>query len=70
MGFMCAPPFFWLRELEDPPVELAGAAPVFRDSRAPGLAMYFSEVVVRREDPTRSFHELRGCSWAYNDPCS
>lgn len=69
-GFMCAPPFFWLREQESPPVELAGAAPVFQDGRAPGRAVYFSEVIVRRECPARSFHELRGRSWAYNDPCS
>jgi hypothetical protein len=24
IGFMCAPSFFWLRELEAPPVELVG----------------------------------------------
>ncbi len=69
-GFMCAPPFFWLREQESPPVELAGAAPVFRDGRAPGRPVYFSEVIVRRESPARSFLDLRGRSWAYNDPCS
>ncbi len=67
---MCAPSFFWLRELESSPVELIGAAPVFRDARALGQPVYFSEVVVRRESPIRSFSELRGCSWAYNDPCS
>lgn len=70
VGFMCAPSFFWLRELEDPLVELAGAAPVFRDGRIPGQPAYFSEVIVRRENPVRSFPELRGCSWAYNDVCS
>ena len=70
VGFMCAPSFFWLRELKGPPVELIGAAPVFRDGRALGQPVYFSEVVVRRESQVRSFSELRGCSWAYNDPCS
>jgi hypothetical protein len=29
VGFMCAPSFLWLPEVENPPVELAGAAPVF-----------------------------------------
>ena len=67
---LCAPSFFWLREMEDPPVELLLAAPVFGDGRAPGRPVYFSEVVVRRESPARSFLDLRGNSWAYNDPCS
>ncbi len=70
VGFMCAPSFFWLRESEDPPVELLLAAPVFRDDRAPGEPVYFSELVVRSDDPAESFLDLRGRSWAYNDPCS
>lgn len=70
VGFMCAPSFLWLREMEEPPVELAGAAPVFRDERAPGRPVYFSEVVVNRDRPISSFDRLRGRSMAYNDPCS
>lgn len=70
VGFMCAPALFWLRELEDPPVELLPAAPVFRDGRASGQPVYFSELVVRSDSPARSFLDLRGRSWAYNDPCS
>ena len=70
VGFMCAPSFLWLREMEEPPVELAGAAPVFRDDRAPGRPVYFSEVIVNRNSPVRSFDGLRGHSMAYNDPCS
>lgn len=70
VGFMCAPSFFWLREPSPSPVELLGAVPVFGDRRASGRPVYFSEVIVRRESPVRSFEELRGRSWAYNDPCS
>ncbi len=70
VGFVCAPSLFWLREPEVPRVELLPAAPVFRDERAPGRPVYFSELVVRRDDPARSFSDLRGRSWAYNDPCS
>lgn len=70
VGFMCTPSFFWLRELETPPVELLPAAPVFGDVRARGRPVYFSEVVVRRESVAESFLDLRGCSWAYNDVCS
>jgi phosphonate transport system substrate-binding protein len=70
IGFVCAPSFFWLREMENPPVELLPTAPVFGDVRSPGQPVYFSEVVVPRESPARSFLDLRGSSWAYNDPCS
>jgi len=64
------PVVFWLRELEEPPVELLPAAPVFQDSRTPGRPVCFSERIVHRESPVRSFLDLRGSSWAYNDPCS
>ncbi len=70
VGFMCAPSFLWLLEEETPPVELLPAAPVFRDDRAPGRPVYFSELVVRRDSSARSLLDLRGRSWAYNDPCS
>ncbi len=70
VGFMCAPSLFWLLEAAVPPVELLPAAPVFRDDRAPGEAVYFSELVVRSDSPAASFLDLRGRSWAYNDPCS
>ncbi len=66
VGFMCAPSFLWLSELASPPVELLGA-PVFWDARNGGRAVYFSEVVVRHDSPARSFEDLLGCSWAYND---
>ncbi len=67
---MCAPSLFWLRELAVPQVELLPAAPVFRDGRAMGRPVYFSELVVQRDSPAGSFLDLRGRSWTYNDPCS
>ena len=70
VGFMCAPSLFWLLDSADPPVGLLPAAPVFRDDRAPGEPVYFSELVVRADSPAESFLDLRGRSWAYNDPCS
>jgi phosphonate transport system substrate-binding protein len=67
VGFMCSPSFVWLRELRPAPVELLGVAPVFGDARAAGRPVYFCDVVVRRDGPIRSFADLRGRSWAYND---
>ena len=52
-----------------PPVEVV-AAPVLTGQRYAGRPVYFSDVIVRRGNVARSFAELRGRSWAYNDPDS
>ncbi len=70
VGFMCSPSYLWLRELDPPPVELLGVAPVFEDARASGRPVYFCDVVVRNDAAIRAFSELEGGSWAYNDACS
>src|SRR5215210_8662096 len=70
VAFMCAPSFFWLRELQPPPVELLGVLPVFDDERNQGKPVYFCDVVVRYDAPFQAFSELEGGSWAYNDACS
>jgi len=44
------------------------AAPVMRDRRYNGRPVYFSDIVVRQESRFRSFAELRGARWAYNEP--
>ena len=69
LAFMCAPPFFWCLE-RGAPVELLGVAPVFDDPRAQGRPVYFSDVLTRADSPAKTFSELRGGSWAYNDGCS
>ena len=35
-----------------------------------GRPIYFSDVIVHRDSPFRSFLDLRGHSWAYNEPLS
>ena len=70
VGFMCAPPYIWLRDREEPPVELLGVAPLFEDGRTGGKPVYFSDVIVRRDSPFRAFEDLRGGVLAYNDSCS
>lgn len=39
-------------------------------ARYAGRAVYFSDVVVRRDSTARSFADLRGLRWAYNEPGS
>lgn len=70
VGFLCAPPFLWLRERQPPSVELVGAAWVFDDPRAGGAPVYFSDVIVAARSRARAFGDLRGGVWAYNDICS
>jgi phosphonate transport system substrate-binding protein len=70
VGFLCAPPYLRLREREHPPAELLGVAPVFVDERASGKPVYFCDVIVHRSSLARSFWDLKGGTWAYNDPCS
>jgi phosphonate transport system substrate-binding protein len=45
-------------------------APVLAGERYGGRPIYFSDVIVRAEDPARSFADLRGRSWAYNERAS
>lgn len=46
------------------------AAPVLVGRRYGGRPVYFSEVVVRADSPYRSFGDLAGTAWAYNEPFS
>lgn len=46
------------------------AAPVLEGERYGGRPIYFSDVIVHRDSPFRSFSDLRGRSWAYNEPLS
>lgn len=46
------------------------AAPLLEGERFAGRPIYFSDVVVRRDSPFHRFSDLRGCSWAYNEPFS
>ena len=52
-----------------PPVELV-AAPVLQGERYQGRPIYFSDVIVQADSPLRSFADLKGHSWSYNDPDS
>src|SRR5262245_1997759 len=46
------------------------AAPVLRGARYGDRPVYFSDVVVRRDSSFTSFLDLRGATWAYNEPDS
>jgi hypothetical protein len=46
------------------------AAPVLQGARYGGLPIYFSDVIVHADSGISSFSELRGRTWAYNEPLS
>jgi phosphonate transport system substrate-binding protein len=68
-GFICGLPYVQLARQSPRPVALL-AAPVLQGGRYGGRPVYFSDVIVRHDSPLRSFADLRGRSWAYNDPDS
>src|SRR5262245_23563571 len=69
VAFVCGLPYVERTLRGDCPVEPI-AAPVLRGARYGGRAIYFSDVIVRHDSPCRCFADLRGRSWAYNEPLS
>jgi phosphonate transport system substrate-binding protein len=69
VAFICGLPYVQLMRRQRPPVALL-AAPVLAGERYGGRPIYYSDVIVREDAPWRSFADLRGHSWAYNDPDS
>jgi phosphonate transport system substrate-binding protein len=67
--FVCSLPYvtFERRGLD---LAVPVAAPVLAGQRYRGRPIYFSDVIVHRDSPFRSFLHLRGRSWAYNEPLS
>ncbi len=65
VGFVCAPSVRFLGgEVTVLP------SPVPSDPRSNGRPVYFADVVVRGDSDVQVFDDLRGRTWAYNDPNS
>jgi phosphonate transport system substrate-binding protein len=67
--WLCGLPYVEKADLADSGMELL-AVPVPAGARYHGRPVYFSEVLVRRQSSFESFIDLRGASWAYNEPRS
>jgi phosphonate transport system substrate-binding protein len=67
--FVCSLPYVELERRGIAPAEPI-AAPVLQGSRYQGRPIYFSDVIVHRDSPFHSFLDLRGHTWAYNEPLS
>lgn len=68
LAFVCGLPYVEARRRGAAVEPLA--APVLADTRCGGRPVYFSDVIVHRDSPFRSFAHLRGQRWAYNEPHS
>jgi phosphonate transport system substrate-binding protein len=67
--WICGLPYIWKADRGRPPLELL-VAPVMRGARYQGRPVYFSDVIVRNASRFCSFADLRGATWAYNEPNS
>ena len=67
--FVCGLPYVLLTRHQDIPIEPI-AAPVLKGERYQDKPIYFSDVITQKETPWNSFDDLRGRSWAYNEPKS
>jgi phosphonate transport system substrate-binding protein len=67
--FVCSLPYVvFEREGKAPAIPIA--APVIKGKRYAGKPIYFSDVIAYKDAPFKSFKDLKGYSWAYNEPLS
>jgi phosphonate transport system substrate-binding protein len=66
---ICGLPYVWLADRHPAPVQPL-AAPVLAGDRYGGRPVYYSDVIVRHDSPVTCLGEMRGRSWAYNEPAS
>jgi len=67
--WLCGLPYVYKADLALSELELL-AVPVPAAERYLDRPVYFSDVVVRRNSPFQIFADLRGATWAYNEPRS
>jgi len=63
--WICGLPYV-KKSIRQPAIKLI-AAPVMAHPRYAGLPIYYSDIVVHAESNLRSFSDLRGAVWAYNE---
>jgi phosphonate transport system substrate-binding protein len=69
VAFVCGLPYVELAGGPGAPVALL-VAPVLSGRRYGGRPIYFSDVIVRSNSDARSFVDLKGRSWSFNEPHS
>jgi phosphonate transport system substrate-binding protein len=67
--WICGLPYVWKTAEPRARIELL-VAPIMSGQRYRDRPIYFSDIVVHRESSFRTFADLRGASWVYNEPRS
>ncbi len=67
--WLCGLPYVHKADLAESGMELL-AVPIPVGERYESRPVYFSDVVVRRNSTCQTFRDLRGRTWAYNEPRS
>jgi phosphonate transport system substrate-binding protein len=67
--FVCSVPYLLFADAGQIDMEVV-ASPVLRGDRYGGKPVYFSDVIVAASSPHRGLADLRGSTWAYNEPFS
>lgn len=65
VAFVCGLPYIEQADAIEPLV-----APVLKGERYGGQPVYFSDVIVHHDSPFHTLADLRGRSWAFNEPHS
>lgn len=68
-GFICGMPYVLLHDRPQPAAQLI-VAPVMKNPRYQGKPKYFSDLIVRKDSPYQTIHELKGRTYVYNDELS
>lgn len=69
LAWLCGRPYVEIVDQPRPPVELL-VAPVMNGRRYADRPVYYSDVIVRADSSYRTFADLRGTRWAFNEPGS
>jgi phosphonate transport system substrate-binding protein len=69
VGFICSLPYVELKDRHGLDLEPL-VAPVLSGPRYGGRPIYYSDIIVHVDSPWQTFADLRGRSWAYNEPLS
>ncbi len=69
VAFLCGLPYVHLADAPEPTV-VPVAAPILRGRRYGRRPIYYSDVIVRADSSVAAFEDLRGGSWAFNEPDS
>lgn len=68
-GFVCGLPYVLLHDRPDPAADLL-VAPIMKAARYKGQPKYYSDLIVRKDSPYQTIHDLKGTTYVYNDELS